>query len=308
MILVYGTICLDRVRRIERFPEPGGYAEVASEHDFGGGEALNTALALAKWGVPVTLVGNPIKGDPAGDLVRAALSGVGLEPVWLGVEGNGEGPTPTCDVYVADDSTRTMFGRGFRGIEGRVELAELERALSATGPEWFTADPNHGPSAREAARRADAAGCRLYLQDFVRADDPVPSGSVWQSSTDWVGEKGNSSGNAAWLAAWTSKRDCFGVLSDGAEGFVAGGLGLPIRQHSAFPCPELVDATGAGDIFRAGMLLGLFRGWDWGGCLRFAAAAGCLNCRGLGGNSAIPSEAEVEALIAAHPESAHSYD
>ena len=44
MILVYGTICLDRVYRIENLPKLGGYAPILSEETFLGGEAADNFI------------------------------------------------------------------------------------------------------------------------------------------------------------------------------------------------------------------------------------------------------------------------
>jgi sugar/nucleoside kinase (ribokinase family) len=51
----------------------------------------------------------------------------------------------------------------------------------------------------------------------------------------------------------------------------------------------VVDSTGAGDIFHAGCIYGLLRGWPARDTLRFAAAAAALKCEKLGGRPGIPA-------------------
>ena len=61
---------------------------------------------------------------------------------------------------------------------------------------------------------------------------------------------------------------------------------------------DAVDTTGAGDVFRAGFIFALLRGWSTDDILRFANAAAAVSCTKLGALGGIPSLDEVEALIA----------
>jgi sugar/nucleoside kinase (ribokinase family) len=135
---------------------------------------------------------------------------------------------------------------------------------------------------------------------------------VWQSSTDIVGYRGDLQRNLDWIRRRAQETEQFAVLSDAANGFVAGGClpqggWLEPRHYPPFPCPGLVDSTGAGDTFRAGMLLGFGEGWPLSDCLRFASAAGCLNCARWTASGNLPSRQEIEAHIAASPAVADAY-
>ena len=61
---------------------------------------------------------------------------------------------------------------------------------------------------------------------------------------------------------------------------------------------DAVDTTGAGDVFRAGFLFALLRGWPTEDTLRFANAAAAVSCTRLGALGGIPSLDEVEELVA----------
>jgi ribokinase len=69
----------------------------------------------------------------------------------------------------------------------------------------------------------------------------------------------------------------------------------------AFPI-EVVDTTGAGDAFHGGFIYGLLQGWEVEEIVSFASAVGTLNCRSLGGRTALPSRAEVDDFIDQHRE------
>lgn len=300
LIFVFGTVCLDRLRRVPHLPESGGYVEIESETVMLGGEAANTANALHQWGVSVTLAGNATGHSLESDLLRRVLEERGL-PLQNLAPGNPETAlaAPVCDVYVTPDGDRTMFGSGFGRMGPGLELEAMPYAAG----EWFTAEPNMGEPARVAARMAAKNSMKLYLMDYYRQDaEPIPPGSFWQCSTDWVGVRGNVQKNVRWVREWAERYRCFAILSDGPNGFVAGGFPesgdeVPVRHYPPFPAPAVVDTTGAGDTFRAGMLYGLDRKWALADCLRFASAAGCLKCQYLGATSRVPTVLEIQAHI-----------
>jgi sugar/nucleoside kinase (ribokinase family) len=57
-----------------------------------------------------------------------------------------------------------------------------------------------------------------------------------------------------------------------------------------------IDATGAGDAFRAGLLYGLLRGFDLPRCLCWGVAAGSLKVKNLGAATTLPDFREIETL------------
>jgi sugar/nucleoside kinase (ribokinase family) len=63
---------------------------------------------------------------------------------------------------------------------------------------------------------------------------------------------------------------------------------------------KVADATGAGDVFRAGFIYGLLQKWTVPDILRFANAAAAVSCTRLGAIPSVPTLAEVQALQSAH--------
>lgn len=293
MILVFGTVCLDRIRRIARLPEPGGYAEVREEHEMLGGEAANTASALTLWRQEVVLTGNGLGTGFESDRLRMLVLEKGMGDEYL----VHDGPTPICEVFVGDDGDRTMFGRGFGGMSPAVPLDGLPYEAEC----WFTAESNMRAASREAVRRAHEAGMRIYTMDFHHEDGQTPKGSYAQFSTDWVGGRGGVERNLSWIGDWSRRNESVGILTDGAAGLYVGVPGKRPRHYPAFPAPLLVDTTGAGDVFRAGVLFGLSTGRELGESLAFGSAAASLKVGSLGGNEGIPFREEVEAHLATYP-------
>jgi adenosine kinase len=61
----------------------------------------------------------------------------------------------------------------------------------------------------------------------------------------------------------------------------------------AIAAPELVDPTGCGDAYRAGLLYGITRGWEWQKTGRLAALMGGIKITHRGGQNHKPTRAEI---------------
>src|SRR5438045_2353923 len=71
------------------------------------------------------------------------------------------------------------------------------------------------------------------------------------------------------------------------------------RFHLAPAMPvKAVDTTGAGDVFRAGVIYGLLQGWAVPALLRFANAAAALSCTREGAIASVPTLAEIKTFLA----------
>lgn len=87
------------------------------------------------------------------------------------------------------------------------------------------------------------------------------------------------------------------VVTKGAEGadFYADGKTLHIP---AAPVREVIDPTGCGDAFRAGLLHGITRDMDWETTGRLASLMGAIKVESRGGQNHAPSRVEIEARFA----------
>lgn len=275
MIVVFGTICLDRLRRVERLPRPGEYVEIESEAVTLGGEAANTVRALRAWGAESVLVGSSLGAGTEADRLKTLLEEAALGDAALPA---GDHDAPFCDIYVTPDGERTMFGRGFREMGDRSDPTLLPEADSA----WLAVDMNLTDATTQALRIAKDRGWRRYGMDIFEPVPQLSHGDLWQSSTDWTGTKGNAAASRAWLRSWAEQVNCTCILTDGPQGLWVCRPGEEPVYGPAYTAPVVVDATGAGDRFRAAMLYCLDLGLPFGECIAFAAAASALNCGHLG--------------------------
>ena len=70
-------------------------------------------------------------------------------------------------------------------------------------------------------------------------------------------------------------------------------------QRFDIPCVEaleVVDPTGCGDAYRAGLLYGIARGWDWPTCGRLASTMGAIKIASRGPQNHKPTREEIQAV------------
>ena len=68
-------------------------------------------------------------------------------------------------------------------------------------------------------------------------------------------------------------------------------------QRFEVPCvkaDKIIDPTGCGDAYRAGLLYGIANGWDWPTCGRLASTMGAIKIGSRGGQNHQPTRAEIE--------------
>jgi adenosine kinase len=85
------------------------------------------------------------------------------------------------------------------------------------------------------------------------------------------------------------------IVTLGANGshIYAGGQRFDIPPVKA---DKVVDPTGCGDAYRAGLLYGISRAWDWPTCGRLASVMGSIKIASRGGQNHKPTKAEIEVI------------
>jgi adenosine kinase len=82
------------------------------------------------------------------------------------------------------------------------------------------------------------------------------------------------------------------VVTRGAEGSIVYTRGERI-EVAPVKAAQVVDPTGCGDAYRAGLLHGLARGWGWRECAQLASVMGAIKIAHRGGQNHQPGRAEI---------------
>jgi 5-dehydro-2-deoxygluconokinase len=136
---------------------------------------------------------------------------------------------------------------------------------------------------------------RTEARRWVQAALPhvsVAVGNLEECETA-VGERDPHRAAAALRAAGVE----LAVVKQGPRGVLAVG---PHGAVEVAPVPvEVVNGLGAGDAFGGALCHGLLAGWDTGRVMAFANAAGAIVAGRLACSDAMPTSAEVDAVVAA---------
>lgn len=292
-VCVYGTMCLDRIRRVRSLPPPGGYVEVQEERWMPGGEALNTAIALATWGVRVVLVPNALGEDDRAVHLLSMLSAYPSLDLRF-VRQRKDVQTPVCDVYVTPDGHRTMFGMGFAHMS-----ADSVPDAALQGARAFTADANPGEASVRACEQAARAGVPVVAMDLHESERAGRVADILLTSYEWVGRDDDIATLKRIAAQYRERYGCTVILTAGAKGCVLAERERLVTVHiPAYRAPAIVDTTGSGDVFRAGLIYGRYvqeREIEW--AIRFGSAAAALNAGAMGACAGVRPVEEIEQLM-----------
>lgn len=291
-VLVYGTVCLDVLWRVATLPPPGGYVDILEERREIGGEAANTAMALTRWGVKVALVGNALGDDEDGRLLRALFARDAPDIDLRFLTTSDAAFTPYCVCTSTPDGERTMFGYRFT----EMQPPPLDPAL-ASSARLFTMEPNAYAAGAAACQVAAAAGLFTLPMDYAQDAAINAIASQVVTSSEHIGRDLSAIDLAAFAARVRDEYGPTTIVTWGERGcFVAEAAqsGQPALHIPAYIAPSVVDTTGSGDIFRAGLLYGRLQEWDILTTVRFASAAAALNCGAMGGWCGIRSVAEIQ--------------
>ena len=253
-----------------------------------GGSGANTAVGAALLGTKTGFVGK-VRDDELGRLFSHDLKATGVR---FDVPPATEGPaTARCFILVTPDGERTMntYLGACQGLSPDDVDEATVRAARVTYLEGYLWDPPAAKDAfRKAVRIAHSAGnaIALTLSDAFCVDRYRDEflGLIREGSIDIlfanIGELQSlyrTDDPEAAIKALRDERDAggkhlLGLVTRSAEGalVVRGG---EVRGVEASPVREVVDTTGAGDLFAAGFLAGHARGLDYAASARLGTLA-----------------------------------
>jgi sugar/nucleoside kinase (ribokinase family) len=256
-VVVVGDVATDVVVVLSGAPAPGSDRPAAIRSG-GGGAGANVAVHLARQGVPTLLVGC-VGNDAAGEALRIELTGAGVRTALRSTPHAG---TATIVSLVEPDGQRSMLAD--RGANLALRPADLPALparghLHLSGYTLFDDGPRAAGLAALAA--AVAAGCSISV-------DPASTGPLDAYGVDrWLADTAAATvllpnADEARLLTGCADVEAAARALAGRHPVVAVSLGADGALwasgdrvvHRAAHATTVVDTTGAGDAFAAGLL------------------------------------------------------
>jgi ribokinase len=263
-LTVVGSINLDLVAKVERLPRPGETLSGATLERIPGGKGANQAVAAARLGAEVHMVGCVGRDANA----KEALAGLREAGVELEVRETDE-PTGIAIIVVGGDGenqivvvpgANALVGGFSIGTNALCQLEIPDAALQEAREqaEWLCV--NAAP-ARPLAVQADLVVANRYEAELI--------------------------GDQSLLA-----------LTLGEEGAVLLEEGKEVARAQP-PHVKAVDGTAAGDAFTASLVVSLLEGRDREEALRRGCAAGAIAASRFGAQPSLPTADEIDEILRA---------
>lgn len=291
-----------------------GLEEVRTFEKFLGGSATNVAVAAARHGRRAALISR-VGRDPFGRYVRAEAARLGVDTAHVTEITAPDGPpTPVtfCEVFPPDDFP-LYFYRYSAAPDLMIEPATLplddirQAAVFWATVTGLSAEPSRAAHFAAWQARGRTAGTVLDL-DYrpMFWDGPEAAAQQVERALEHV------------TAAVGNREECEVAVGEtepdrAADALLDRGLDLAVVKQGPkgvlaatreervevgpFPV-EVVNGLGAGDAFGGALVHGLLSGWPLRRVIEFANAAGAIVASRLACSTAMPTSAEVEAVLA----------
>jgi len=287
-----GRAVYDYTVLVERYPENNTKTEAIDRFEGGGSPVPNALCQLSVWGWNTSLgaiVGNDYHGTRF--IEDTSRYGVHIDKVKM-LENQ---RTPCAFLWVEKNSGKRtiVLDRDIAPLSPNdLPYSELKSCRSLLIDGW------EADAALEAASLVRKAGGKIMLD----------AGNVRQrmdellSSVNWIvvpqafhqAFYGDIDFHKA-LLDLRKRGTELAIITNGSKGCTAAWEDK-IEHFPAYDA-DIVDSTGAGDIFHAGILHGLLKKWAIPDCIRWASAAATLATGKLGGRGRLPGEKDTALIL-----------
>lgn len=300
---VVGSLNMDMVTRVGRFPAPGETLRGESFNVFPGGKGANQAVALARLGAAVEMIG-ALGDDLLGHRYREQLAALAIGSAGVAeIPGVSTGTASIAVTTSGENQIIIVAGANDRVTPAYIE-SQRDRITACDHLLLQLEIPQE--SLTLSAQIASAHGIPVIL-------DPAPARALSPELYAAVAIITPNETEAQLLTGEDTRTDdgihragkC--LLSRGVKRAVikAGPRGAFLVEPGSFVhvpgfAVQVVDTVAAGDSFNAGLAVALGEGASVLDAIRFANATGALSTTREGAQSAMPGADEVRALLARH--------
>jgi ribokinase len=307
-VVVIGSINMDLVCRVQRMAAPGETIVGSEFGTYPGGKGANQAVAAAKLGAEVHLIGRV--GDD--DFGARLLNGLQQHKVHTEAVTVTEGTSSGCAMILVDKKGENSIVVA-PGANAKLSPAELDASQALIARASVVVLQLEIPLAtvQHAIKLCRQLGVFTILDPAPVPAKGVPK-EVMQVNILTPNQReaeALSSARQTGRARRKKQADAKQVGTDlltrgpGAVVLKLGSRGAMIQNQSGYIDSvkgikvSVVDTTAAGDAFNGGLAVALAEGKDLREAVKFANAAGAVCCRSFGAQPSLPSREEVEKLL-----------
>ncbi|HTU49920.1 MAG TPA: ribokinase [Acidobacteriaceae bacterium] len=304
-IVVVGSINTDLVSVTARIPLAGETVPGSDFKIYPGGKGANQAVAVARLGYPVRMIGR-VGSDSFGREARIHLNSAGVDTDLVGTN---DGPSGIAVICVSSTGENSIIVTpGANGTLSPSHLAQRHAEIRTAGV-VLTQLEIPLETVQYLAEICSREGIPLIL-------DPAPAANLPDSLFKRVSWLTPNLTEAAFYAnegvgtaefeprsavRQLRQKGLHGVLLKlGHEGVIVGDGDGKIESLPAFDV-QAVDTTAAGDAFNGGFAVGLMNRMNVLESARFATAVAAISVTRPGAQPSMPTLNEVEQFIAEHP-------
>ena len=288
-VVCVGVITADTVALVDKYPAADERVLAEAIVRSVGGPAAIAAIALSRLGIQSAVVGT-VGDDQDGQLALDALKREGVDASGVSLS-----TTPTSGSVIVSSKSQ-----GTRAISTRqpiTQLAPNDHAKNlAAAANWIHVDHvgvgnlvNLGIARGQGPKISFDAGYGAKSFDVKQVDLFAPNDRQ-------MSERYPDLDIAAAVQRDSEIGENLVVATTGAKGSI--GFSKNTGLVSAAPIrTEILSTLGAGDVFHGALLAQLIEGLDLKSAMERANVVAALSCRGLDGQSAIPTKHELEIFL-----------
>ncbi len=290
---VIGSLMIDRVLRVRVLPAPGETVMARSAAVYPGGKGANQAVAAARCGARVRMLGGT---GSEGEFIVRELAAAGVETASIQTD---DAMSGFAAVMVADDGMNSIVIAP--EANSRISDADIDAFLGSAKPGDLLLMQNECSGLAHAVATAHARGMGIWLNaapmgDAVRQIDLGALSCLLVNEHELAALTGIGEPEAALdrLANAWPKLDV--VVTLGAAGWIARVDGA-LLSGPAIPV-EAIDTVGCGDAFVGALAALRSEGMPWIDALARANAAGALAATIPGAIPSMPTRDAIERVVA----------
>jgi ribokinase len=286
-----------RLERLPRWEDMGKFSGFTLAH---GGPAGTACVVTARFGVPTGFI------DKLGNDEMTAFRLSGLKQAGVDVSRMVKRDSPENRivlVYVQEKTGECFFCSHKNMRSQPIQPEELDHDY-ITSAKYLHLDGSHPRASLQAARWMHKAG-KMVVLDAKKTNNPVPD---WMQAI--VAESDVlicGSGFCSMLTGEKNLQQARRLTLDKGPDIVVQTEGIngsyTVGKNEEFHTPafkvDVIDTTGAGDVFHGAYLYGLLQDWDLKRITIFSSAVSAITCTVLGNRNGLPSLREAEEFIRA---------